>query len=141
MELEISKASAPETPASVGDMDMILAKIVANIMSIGGIESISSQKYESGMASRLHVSIAPFNEAPVSVRTMGIVIKDAIAQIMAIANLAKIHMKPTDDDMEHMMEVWEQLEKDAKSVNNGSGQDFSCDSVPEEKDDIVMEVK
>ena len=141
MELEVSKASAPETPASVGDMEKTLAKSVANIMSIGGIESISAQKYEIGMSSRLHVSIAPFNDAPASVRTMGIVIKDAIAQIMAIANLAKIHIKPSDDEMEQMMEIWEQSAKDAKSVNNGSGQDFSYDSVPEEKDDIMMEVK
>lgn len=122
MDVEISKASGPETPASC--MSEYVMEHVTALMTLGGIESISAQKYVCGFGSRLHVTIAPFADAPEPVKAQGVVIKDALATIMSIANITRVVMKPSRNDVKKMRDVWESSVKDADSVNGGSGQDF-----------------
>jgi hypothetical protein len=123
MDVEMSKASGPETPASC--MAEYVMEHVTALMTLGGIESISAQKYVCGFGSRLHVTIAPFANAPDAVKAQGVVIKDALAQIMSIANITRVVMKPSKADVKKMVEAWKSSTKDADSVNGGSGQDFS----------------
>lgn len=125
MNIEMSKASGPETPASC--MTEYVIEHVTALMTIGGIESISAQKYVCGFGSRLHVTIAPFANAPDAVKSQGVVIKDALAQIMSIANITRIVMKPSKADVKKMVDAWKSSVRDADSVNGGSGQDFSGD--------------
>lgn len=122
MNLEINKAMAASTPSScLGDY---VAEHVAALMTLGAIEGISIQKHQSGMGSRLHVSITQF-EAPNSVKMTGIIIKDALAQIMSVANIARILMTPEEEEMESMRKTWKESSEDAEAANGGSGQDFS----------------
>lgn len=123
MNVEMSKASGPETPASC--MAEYVMEHITALMTLGGIESISAQKYVCGFGSRLHVTIAPFADAPEQVKTQGVVIKDALATIMSIANITRVVMKPSKADVKKMRDVWKSSVKDAYSVNGGSGQDFS----------------
>ena len=125
MNIEMSKASGPETPASC--MTEYVIEHVTALMTIGGIESISAQKYVCGFGSRLHVTIAPFANAPDAVKAQGVVIKDALAQIMSIANITRVVMKPSKADVKKMVAAWKSSVRDADSVNGGSGQDFSGD--------------
>lgn len=125
MNIEMSKASGPETPASC--MTEYVIEHVTALMTIGGIESISARKYVCGFGSRLHVTIAPFANAPDAVKAQGVVIKDALAQIMSIANITRIVMKPSKADVKKMLDAWKSSVRDADSVNGGSGQDFSGD--------------
>lgn len=129
MDVEMSKASGPETPASC--MSEYMMEHVTALMTIGGIESISAQKFTCGFGSRLHVTIAPFAKAPAKVKEQGVVIKDALAQIMSIANITRVVMKPSKADMKKMVEAWKSSVRDADSVNGGSGQDFSGSSESE----------
>ena len=126
MNVEMSKASGPETPASC--MTEYVMEHVTALMTIGGIESISAQKYVCGFGSRLHVTIAPFAKAPERVKAQGVVIKDALAQIMSIANITRVVMKPSKADMGRMVKTWKSSVRDADAVNGGSRQDFSGDS-------------
>lgn len=123
MDVEMSKASGPETPASC--MAEYVMEHVTALMTLGGIESISAQKYVCGFGSRLHVTIAPFADAPEPVKAQGVVIKDALATVMSIANITRVVMKPSKADIKKMRDVWKSSVKDADSVNGGSGQDFS----------------
>ena len=125
MNSEMSKAPGPETPASC--MTEYVIEHVTALMTIGGIESISAQKYVCGFGSRLHVTIAPFANAPDAVKAQGVVIKDALAQIMSIANITRVVMKPSKTDVNKMVKAWKSSVRDADSVNGGSGQDFSGD--------------
>ena len=126
MNIEMSKANAPETPASV--MTDYITEHVSALMIMGGIESIVLQKYNSGFGSRLHVTIAPFANAPEAVKTVGIVIKDAVAQILSVANVTRLVLKPSEEEMSDVMSTWESATKDARITNSGSGQDFSGSS-------------
>lgn len=123
MDVEMSKANAPETPASV--MTGYMTEHVCALMILGGIESISAQRYNCGFGTRLHVTIASFAKAPEAVRTIGIVIKDAIAQILSSANVTRLVLKPSDEEMAKMTSKWSTATKDARMANSGSGQDFS----------------
>ena len=123
MDVEMSKASGPETPASC--MAEYVMEHITALMTLGGIESISAQKYVCGFGSRLHVTIAPFADAPDQVKAQGVVIKDALATIMSIANITRVVMKPSKADVKKMRDVWKSSVRDANSVNGGSGQDFS----------------
>lgn len=123
MNVEMSKANAPETPASA--MTDYMTEHVSALMIMGGIESISAQRYNCGFGTRLHVTIAPFAKAPEAVRTIGIVIKDAIAQILSSANVTRLVLKPSDEEMADVTSTWSTATKDAKMANSGSGQDFS----------------
>lgn len=126
MDVEMSKASGPETPASC--MAEYVMEHITALMTLGGIESISAQKYVCGFGSRLHVTIAPFADAPEPVKAQGVVIKDALATVMSIANITRVVMKPSKADVKKMRDVWESSVKDADLVNGGSGQDFSNSS-------------
>ena len=126
MNIEMSKANAPETPASA--MTDYMCEHVTALMILGGIESIVLQKYNSGFGSRLHVTIAPFANAPEAVKTVGIVIKDAVAQILSVANVTRLVLKPSEEEMSDVMSTWESATKDARITNSGSGQDFSGSS-------------
>ena len=126
MDIEMSKASGPETPASC--MAEYVMEHVTALMTLGGIESISAQKYVCGFGSRLHVTIAPFAKAPDAVKSQGVVIKDALAQIMSVANITRVVMKPSKAEMKKMVDAWKSSVRDAKAVNGGSGQDFSGSS-------------
>ena len=123
MDVEMSKASGPETPASC--MAEYVMEHITALMTLGGIESISAQKYVCGFGSRLHVTIAPFADAPEQVKAQGVVIKDALATIMSIANITRVVMKPSKADVKKMRDVWKSSVRDSDSVNCGSGQDFS----------------
>ena len=123
MEVEMSKASGLETPASC--MTEYVMEHLTALMTLGGIESISAQKYVCGFGSRLHVTIAPFSYAPDPVKAQGVVIKDALATVMSIANITRVVMKPSKADINKMREVWKSSVKDADSLNSGSGQDLS----------------
>lgn len=123
MDVEMSKASGPETPASC--MAEYVMEHITALMTLGGIESISAQKYVCGFGSRLHVTIAPFADAPEQVKAQGVVIKDALATIMSIANITRVVMKPSKADVKKMRDVWKSSVRDSDSVNGGSGQDFS----------------
>ena len=123
MDVEMSKASVPETPASC--MAEYVMEHITALMTLGGIESISAQKYVCGFGSRLHVTIAPFADAPEKVKAQGVVIKDALATIMSIANITRVVMKPSKADVKKMMDVWKSSVRDSDSLNGGSGQDFS----------------
>lgn len=123
MNVEMSKSQSPETPASC--MIESVMEHVTSLMTIGGIESISAQKYVCGFGSRLHVTIAPFAKAPDRVKAQGVIIKDALAQIMSIANITRVVMKPSKSEMKKMSDAWRKSIADADSVNGGSGQDFS----------------
>lgn len=125
MNIEMSKANAPETPASA--MTDYMCEHVTALMILGGIESIVLQKYNSGFGSRLHVTMAPFANAPEAVKKVGIVIKDAIAQILSATNVVRLVLKPTDDEMSEVASTWESATRDARITNSGSGQDFSGD--------------
>lgn len=126
MDIEMSKASGPETPASC--MAEYVMEHVTALMTLGGIESISAQKYVCGFGSRLHVTIAPFAKAPDAVKSQGVVIKDALAQIMSVANITRVVMKPSKAEMKKMVDAWQAAVKDANAMNSGSGQDFSGSS-------------
>jgi len=126
MDIEMSKASGPETPASC--MAEYVMEHVTALMTLGGIESISAQKYVCGFGSRLHVTIAPFAKAPDAVKSQGVIIKDALAQIMSVANITRVVMKPSKAEMKKMVDAWKSSVKDANAVNSGSGQDFSGSS-------------
>ena len=122
MNLEISRASAPENPAST--MANYMCEHVSALMVMGGIESIVSQKYQSGFGSRLHVVIAPFSKAPEHVRSIGIIVKDAIAQILSVANVTRLVLKPSPEEMMDIVSTWEKSSQNAFLKNSGSGQDF-----------------
>ena len=104
MEVEVKKASAAETPAS--RMADFLAEHIPAIMTLGGMESIGAQRYTCGFGTRLHVSFSPFEGVPDEIVRQGIVIKDAIAQIMSIANIVQITMKPSEEDLRQMKDMW-----------------------------------
>ena len=104
MEVEVKKASAAETPAS--RMADFLAEHITAIMTLGGMESIGAQRYTCGFGTRLHVSFSPFEGVPDEIVRQGIVIKDAIAQVMSIANIVQITMKPSEEDMRQMKDMW-----------------------------------
>ena len=123
MNIEVGKALAPETPA--GAMQDYIAEHVTALMTLGGIESISAQKYTCGFGSRLHVSIASFADAPEEIVAQGVVMKDAIAQILSVANITRIVMKLSDLEMNDVRETWKNAVEGAKQMNGGSGQDFS----------------
>jgi len=123
MNIEMSRANAAETHASA--MTDYITEHVSALMILGGIESISTQKYSCGFGSRLHVTIAPFAKAPEAVKSMGIVIKDAVAQILSVANITRLVLKPSDSEMENIVSTWDKATKDAMAANSGSGQDFS----------------
>lgn len=124
MNVEVGKAQAPETPASVM-ADQIMSNITELMMLVGGIESISATKYVCGFGSKLHVTINQFQGVPKDVAAQGVAIKDAIAQIMSVANIAKVVTKPSDEDLENLRSSWRAASLDANNANGGSGQDFS----------------
>ena len=123
MEVEIERAALADTPAS--EMSEFVVEHVTALMTLGGIESISSVRFESGLGSRLHVSIAPFPEAPEEVERQGIVIKDALAQILSIANVSRVVMKPTKEDLAGIRKTWNDSVSAARIANGESGQDAS----------------
>lgn len=123
MNLEIGKASARETPASV--MSEYVIEHATALMTMCGIESISSQRYSSGFGTRLHVSIAPFANAPKEIVDQGVIMKDAIGEILAVANVARIVIKPSDDEMNGIRESWRQAVETANLRNENSGHDTS----------------
>lgn len=123
MNIEVGKALAPETPASA--MQDYIAEHITALMTLGGIESISAQKYTCGFGSRLHVSMAPFANAPKEITAQGVIMKDAIAQIMSVANITRIVMKLSELEMNDIRDTWENAVASSKQMNGGSGQDFS----------------
>lgn len=126
MNVKMDKAMVPETPASC--MTEYVMEHITALMTIGGIESISAQKYVCGFGEKLHVTIAPFANAPKKIRDQGVIIKDAIAQIMSVANVSRVLIEPSDEDMKSISEMWKSSVRGADSLNKGSGQDFSGDS-------------
>lgn len=126
MDVEIGKAAAQETPASC--MATYAVEHISALMIMGGIESIDAKKYSTGFGSRLHVSISPFADAPEEITAQGVVMKDAIAQILSVANVTRVVLKPEDNDLPDMKNMWRKQVKEAKSANGGSAQDFSQDS-------------
>lgn len=129
MNVEISKAAAPETPASVLT-DQIVENITS-IMMLCGIEGISATKYQCGFGTKLNVTIAPFSYVPENVAAQGVIIKDALAQIMSVANVTRILAKPTNVDLNELRKVWENSAKNAEEMNEGSGQVFSASGAPD----------
>jgi len=121
MNVEIGKAAAAETPASVIAGDM-MEHIAAIMMLVGGIESISAQKYTCGFGSKLHVSIAPFAGVPKDIALQGVAIKDALAQILSVANITRVLAKPSDEEMKEVRKTWAESVQGARDVNGGSSQ-------------------
>lgn len=123
MDVEISRAPDAETPASC--ISSYVTEHVTALMSLGGIEAISSRKYECGFGSKLHVTISPFRYAPEEVRAQGVVIKDAIATILSVANITRVVMKPEEEDVAAMKKLWDDSVRTAMAANGASGQDSS----------------
>jgi hypothetical protein len=121
MNVEIGKAAAAETPASVIAGDM-MEHIAAVMMLVGGIESISAQKYTCGFGSKLHVSIAPFAGVPKDIALQGVAIKDALAQILSVANITKVTAQPSASEMLDIRRTWDASVKSASEANGGSSQ-------------------
>ena len=122
MNVEISKAAAPETPASVMTEQMV--EHIMSIMMLCGIEGISATKYQCGFGSHLNVTISPFANVPEKVSAQGVIIKDALAQIMSVANVTRLLAKPSDVDLKELRETWKESAKSAEELNSGSGQVF-----------------
>ena len=122
MNVEISKAAAPETPASVMTEQMV--EHIMSIMMLCGIEGISATKYQSGFGSQLNVTISPFANVPEKVSAQGVIIKDALAQIMSVANVTRLIAKPSDADLKELRETWNESARSADELNSGSGQAF-----------------
>ena len=122
MNVEISKAAAPETPASVMTEKMV--EHITSIMMPCGIEGISATKYQCGFGSQLNVTISPFANVPRKVSEQGVIIKDALAQIMSVANVTRLIAKPSDADLKELRETWKESVKSAEELNGGSGQAF-----------------
>jgi hypothetical protein len=120
MDVEVNRAAAPETPAST--MSAYVVEHATALMTIGGIESISAQKYSCGLGSRLHVSMAPFADAPEDIVAQGVVMKDAIAQVLSVANIVSVTIKPNEDEMKDVRTMWEKSSGEAKAGNQGSSQ-------------------
>lgn len=125
MDIKIGKAYGRETPAS--EISEYVLEHVAALMALGGIESISAVKYQCGIGSSLHVSIAPFADAPSDVTAQGIVIKDALAQILSVANVVRVMIEPSDDDMKKITKMWKDSTRDAR-LHNGGSSDFTIGS-------------
>ena len=121
MEVKIERSGGQETPASV--MAEYMVERITALMVMSGIESISSQRYQCGAGSRLHVTIATFAGAPKEVTDQGVVIKDALAQIMSVANIVRIHMKPSEADLNSMKSTWAESSKKAKELNESRSQE------------------
>lgn len=129
MNVEISKAAAPETPASVMIEQMV--EHIMSIMMLCGIEGISATKYQCGFGSQLNVTISPFANVPEKVSAQGVIIKDALAQIMSVANVTRIIAKPSDSDLKELRETWKESAKNAETLNGGSGQAFGGSGIPD----------
>jgi len=126
MEVEVGRAAGQETPASV--MAEYMVERVTALMVMCGIESISYQKYESGVGSRLHVTIAPFADAPEVVTNQGVVVKDALAQIMSVSNVMRIRMKPSESDLNDMKATWAESAKAAAERNDHAEKELGKES-------------
>ena len=122
MEVEIGRVNAGVTPASV--VAQYVAKRVAELMSVTGIESISAHKYECGFGSRLHVTVSAFQSAPKEISDQGIVIKDALAQILSIANVARLQLKPFEEDRREMEAMWKDMTGATASSVYGTPEDL-----------------
>lgn len=118
MEVEIGRVNAGTTPASV--VAQYVAKRVAELMAVTGIESMSAQKYECGFGSRLHVTVSAFQFAPKEISDQGVVIKDALAQILSIANVAHLQLKPSEEDRKDMEAMWKDM---TGAMDPDAGQD------------------
>lgn len=129
MNVEISKAAAPETPASVLTEQMV--EHILSIMMLCGIEGISATKYQCGFGTQLNVTIAPFANVPEKVSAQGVIIKDALAQIMSVANVTRLLAKPSDTDLKELRETWKESAKSAEALNGGSGQAFAASGAPD----------
>ena len=115
MNVEISKArgaSVSNAPSAV--MSNYVCEHVAAMMVIGGIESISSQKFESGFGSRLHVRISQFKDAPSEICAAGVIIKDALAQVLSVANVTRLALKPSNEELANIKSTWEKSVSDSK---------------------------
>jgi len=121
MNVEVGKAAAAETPASVMSEEM-MEHIAAIMVLVGGIESISAQKYICGFGSKLHVSIAPFAGVPNDIAMQGVAIKDALAQILSVANITKVTAQPSASEMLDIRRTWDASAKSASEANGGSSQ-------------------
>lgn len=122
MNVEISKAAASETPASVMTEQMV--EHIMSIMMLCGIEGISATKYQCGFGSQLNVTISLFANVPEKVSEQGVIIKDALAQIMSVANVTRLLAKPSDEDLKELRDTWKESAKRADDLNGGSGQEF-----------------
>ena len=123
MNVEIGRAPAPVSPAAASAEYMV--EHITALMTMGGIESISAQRYVSGAGSRLHVSMSPFADAPKEIVDQGVIIKDALAQIMSVANINRLVMNLDDDELARTKEMWTTSVRRSKVASEGSGQDFS----------------
>ena len=121
MDIEVGKAEGAETPASI--MTEYVVERITALMVMAGMESISAQRFECGLGSRLHVTISAFAGAPKDVTDQGIVIKDALAQIMSVANVVRIVIKPSESDLSDMKASWADSAKRAKNKNSGGAGD------------------
>jgi len=117
------------TPASA--MREYMMEHVTALMVMGGIESISVLRYESGFGSRLHVTVAPFADAPREIISQGIIIKDAIAQIMSISNITRITLGLSGDEMSGTLAMWRRSIEAAKAA--AQPQEAPVESSQEEK--------
>jgi len=117
-ELGKTNEAATHTPASEMGLDYI--KQVTNLMTFCGIESISAQRYVCGAGSRLHVSIAPFSGIPEDIAASGIIVKDAIATLLSIANISRVLLKPSDEELMGLHQMWDQFSSAANQANSMS---------------------
>ena len=118
MNVEISKAKALETPASVRTSKYV--EEISGLMLGGGINAISYTKYQAGFGSRLHVSVSQFADAPEDIKKQGVVIKDALAELMAIANLTRIVLNLDDKELDGVKADWDASIREAANSNSSS---------------------
>ena len=118
MKVDIGRAQGfADTPASI--MVEYVVEHVTALMSIVGIESISTQQYSAGFGTYPLVSIKSFDDVPSEIRTQGVVIKDALAKILAVANISKIAMKCQDQELKDMQAVWRAAVDKLLGINDG----------------------
>lgn len=121
MNAEIRSIGARETFASVNKQQ--IAEHITSLMVMYGIEAISTQRYECGYGSRLHVMMSVFDSVPQRMSNQAIVVKDAIGQMMSSCNIQGIVAKPTKKEMKDMVDGWNASLKAADLANEGSGKD------------------
>ena len=129
---------AVKTPAS--EMGQYVLRHATALMLVGGIKSLSTVRYNSGIGSKMHVTAGFVDGAPKAVVAVGMIMKDAIAQILATANFGAVDLELDDNDVEKVRSNWGEWNDDGKPGEtqapnaNDAGCRGKCESQKEGKD-------